>query len=350
MVGTVELGSGLQSVLDLAIQKGSAKEQEAQVVLAVEEPEAFLHPSAQRTLSRLLMNDTSAAVKIVTTHSPIIIEEANYGDVILVRNHEFFTPTNYDEQKRDEINSALMTGAGAELMFAGGVLFVEGEGDLQFLEMLRRRIARKDKSGRTDDLMAVPVGSKTRFGPWIRLVRSYGSGENRPIRWLVVADGDAAQEVRRAFNDATMAIPQEISTALAEVSETEMDTFDQRIRALNEKCRKMRFPLRLLAGDLESAALRNASEIWVINIARKLGWDDINGTGAKDELLRRLGSKAVSNPSDHGRKSPWMRGIIGRDLPWTELAEEVRNILIDWLCLVMGTEEAERLVRNTEQE
>lgn len=342
-VDTVELGSGLQSLLDLAIQESAIKRGERKIVLAIEEPEAFLHPSAQRTLARLIMSDNNAKVKILTTHSPIILEESSYGDVVLVRNHEFFVPSEYDEEERNEINTALISGIGAELMFARGVLFVEGEGDRQFFEMLRRRIATddgRDKREKVDDLIVVPVGSKTRFGPWLRLVRSYGTGENRPIRWLIVADGDAAKEVRKAFKAAKIPIPQEIATALTAVSNAEMgNTWATQIINLDQKCREMGFPLRLLPVDLESAALQNASANTVSVIAREVGWNDVQGAEAKNQLLRYLGSKGVINPSANGKKSPWIRGVIGRDLPWKELSDEVKAILEDWRCLIAELEE-----------
>jgi len=345
-VETVELGSGLQSLLDLAIQKSSVKEEEVQLVLAIEEPEAFLHPSAQRTFSRLLMSDIAAAVKIVTTHSPIVIEEADYGDVVLVRNHEFFIPAEQKESRRAEINTALMTGFGAEMMFARGVLFVEGEGDRQFFEVLRRRIAKNDLTGAVDDAVVIPVGSKTHFAPWIQLVRSYGMGENRPIRWLVVADSDAVSEVRSAFRHAGITVPQAIGTALAKASQANNTSKQiKAIRQLNSSCRDESFGLRLLPVDLEFAALKSASETTIKTIVKKLGWAENGGVGTKDEILRRLGSKAVSNPSD-GKKAPWIRGVIARELPWSEISTEIKEILEDWMSLVMQRDEARKLLEN----
>lgn len=341
-VDTIELSSGLQSLLDLAIQRSSSNSNDKQIMMAIEEPEAFLYPSAQRTLARLIMNDSRVNFKIITTHSPFIIEEVSYGDVVLVRDHEFFFPSDQVDEDREEINTALMSGMGAELMFATGVLFVEGDGDRQFFEMLRRRIAKIDESGKIDDLMVAHVGSKTRFGPWLRLVLSYGKGENRPIRFLAVADSDATDEVRRGFRDAGYNIPSEIDKALSEIKTVEpIVEKHKKVIEFNRKCRVSQFPLRFLPIDLEFAILNSVSDEVVRNIACKL---KLSGIRTKDELLRHFGSKGVERPIKNGQKAPWMRGIMGRDLPWNELSNEIKNIIKDWLSLVFERKEANSLV------
>ena len=121
-----ELGSGLQSLLELALQQAREEPSEVDRIIAVEEPEAFLHPAAQRTLARMV-GDRSEGKRIVSTHSPILVDEARFGETILVRDHRFFAPAPVEDQARAAINTALLVGYGAEMAFSTSVLLVEGE-------------------------------------------------------------------------------------------------------------------------------------------------------------------------------------------------------------------------------
>lgn len=139
-----EVGSGLQSLLDIAVMR-SAESEGAKAWLLIEEPEAFLHPSAQRSVASALRVSTTLK-RIVSTHSPLVAEEGEYGEIVLVRDHRVFEPAPVGE-RRTEINTAFQAGMGAEALFARSVLLVEGPGDRAFFEALRRRLARHDTSG-----------------------------------------------------------------------------------------------------------------------------------------------------------------------------------------------------------
>jgi hypothetical protein len=332
-VSPVEVGSGLQSLLDLAVLRSEGAAEQSDLILAIEEPEAFLHPSAQRTLARALFENESVK-RIVSTHSSVLVEEADYGNVVLVRDHKIYPPRPPEDDRRNQINTALMVGPGAEAMFARSVLFVEGPGDRAYFHALRRRVAKRDSSRRMDEMAVVHAGSNTAFGPWIRLVESYqdlATGE-RPIEWLVVADGiDAPTNVARALRDAGISIPAETDAALRAITQAnaagDQSASIDRTREFNHLAASGGLRVLFLPIDLEWCALHGSSQ----QSLNRLSETFVIQPGTRAEFLRRLGSKYGPGPAADARKDPWIRGAIAQVLPWAEVTRDTKLVMERWM-------------------
>ena len=210
-----EVGSGLQSLLALELRRAMAEVDGRRLILAVEEPEVFLHPSAQRQLGRRLSDGSLGATTLVSTHSPLVLEEADWAQVAIMRDHTVSQPSVSAADRR-AINTALVTGRGAEVFFSRSVLLVEGPGDREYWEGIRRRLARHDESGSVDHLYVLDVGSNTRFGPWLRLFRSYPAAL---FRWLLLMDADSTAELREAVLNAGMRLSERQRTLLATITD-----------------------------------------------------------------------------------------------------------------------------------
>lgn len=330
-----ELGAGLQSLLELALQQTQNRSADADRIIAVEEPEAYLHPSAQRTLARMLSQST-AEKRLISTHSAILVDEARFGETVLVREHRFFPPKIAPEAGRSAINTALLVGHGAEMAFAQCVLLVEGDGDRAFYETLRRRLARASGDGRLDQLAVVPVGSKSAFAPWLRMLTSYGTEGDRPIRWLVVADGDAATEVRRAHEQAGIRLPArvraELHNAANERANHDPSVFIAATERVNTRANEAGISLHLSPVDLEHAALTACSDERAQTLASDLDLQASN----RDQLEVGL----------RNRKAAHLRAALADCMDWADVSADSKTVLRRWIEPVMSRRAATRLVRS----
>lgn len=354
-VSALNVGSGLQSILDVALHSSKNTSDTRKHILMIEEPEAFLHPSAQRLISRDIVNFPEVDKLIVTTHSPIVVEEAGFDPIQIAADQEFFSHKENDP-RRITINSALLHGHGAEMIFAKSVLFVEGDGDRQFYEALRRRIASADVTGKMDQLFVIPTGSKTSFIPWLKLLKSYEkNATNKPIQWVAVLDGDASTDVRELLKDIYGAVKNSANIALGELSAahtaasaqgrtdpTTVSTWFGMINNANGVMQSLGYPIVFHKGDLEYCSLNNIGEDSLTYFSEALEKDFDNS----QELVKYLGSKGIDGKSSQNSlKAPWVRGMIGGYVPKSEVSKSTIEIVRKWMLGVMTKAEATRLLK-----
>ena len=257
-VEPADVGAGLQSVLDMAAASVILGEDNRSFIVAVEEPEAFLHPSLQRIVARKLLSDKYGYKTLVSAHSPVLVEEARYESILLAVDRKIHKPKEEPDARRSDIHTALLSGQGAEMIFATSVLLVEGEGDRAFFEGLRRRLAKRDPSGRVENLFVIEVGGSSDFSPWIKLLYALnGGGTKGPLAFLMVPDGDAISSTKEALRDNIISIDHEISQKLEACEHKfEKKIFEEwrdLLSEINKKFSDSRPPVPtcFLNGDLE---------------------------------------------------------------------------------------------------
>jgi len=358
-VPTDSVGSGLQSVLDVALHGVRLPGDNRKHILMLEEPEAFLHPSAQRVMARELLTSSNADVLFVTTHSPIVVEEAGYKPLCLVAEQKFYNH-NVSKERRLDISTSLLRSGGSEMIFAKSVLLVEGDGDVQFFEAVRRRLTRLDPTGSIDRIFVVEVGGKTRFSPWLQAIKAFDAPT--VIQGLVVADTDAATDLittleeagfsktsqtEKTLTDAKLAEANVLQGASVAEKIARVPTWHEKIRRANTALSNSNHPALLLPGDLEHAILAKVSTKTLNRLIDELGIAVTKDAEYTKHIafMRKLGSKgATGKASSEPVKKPYMRGHMGRTIPAKEFSDDIFVVLHAWLKPVLPQDIIKKLL------
>lgn len=186
-----EAGSGVQSGVLLAlhrVEQQAAANPNIQFILAVEEPEAFLHPQKQKELYQGIRAAASENLRvIVTTHSPYIIAETPFSRLGLVKKdgqHSALHVAEILSQREQETFDAYSNEVNSSLFFADKVLLVEGESDARVIKFL---LEKKLGAGAHRISILSASGNKN-FSPFLRMIRAWSSAK---IPHLIVTDFDS---------------------------------------------------------------------------------------------------------------------------------------------------------------
>ena len=336
------LGSGLQSLISLEFHRSQASDEGRTALLAIEEPEAFLHPSAQRNLGRRLSDGDLGDRTLVSTHSPLIVEEASFEQIAIVRGHKISQP-RVDDSTRLAINTSLTRGRGAEAFFARSVLLVEGPGDREYWEALRRRLAPIDDGMAVDECYVIDIGSNASCAPWLKLFKSYPSD---PVRWTVLLDSDSTKKLADAAKHAGVQLTGRQRKALAALhsafGKCDLQGIEDGADELADlKAGESR--LLLAPGDLESLMCVGLSGPTRSRICEEIGLDKKNAANLARRLgtKHRQGMKAINRP----RKEPWVRSRIGQITPPAELADFTCGVLEKWIAGASNLDHGKEVVQ-----
>jgi hypothetical protein len=126
-------GDGVQSLAALALMRSPSDSTRSTVhtIVAIEEPESHLHPSAIHSLKTVFSDMASRQQVVITTHNPLFVDRARISSNIIVKDSKA-------RSARDvaEIRDILGVRASDNLRHAEIVLLVEGSEDLVALNAL----------------------------------------------------------------------------------------------------------------------------------------------------------------------------------------------------------------------
>jgi len=145
-------GDGVQSLAALSLmrQVSEASETAKQLILAIEEPESHLHPTAIHQLKRVISDIAKTNQVIMTTHCPLFIDRVNIKSNIIVHNNRA-VPARNVKQLRD----VLGVRASDNLQHAELILVVEGEGDRRAIRSLLSNQSKKLQSALAQGALAI---------------------------------------------------------------------------------------------------------------------------------------------------------------------------------------------------
>lgn len=176
----------LKSFISLFSQNSEKNDSLFFPITAIEEPEAHLHPNAQKKLYSQIGGIQGQ--KIISTHSPYIAASAELEQIRNFYKGEnsvicgkidtsAFSPEDLRKIKRQVINSR------GELFFSKVIVFFEGETEEQALPIFAEKYFKKKSVEIGIDF--VGVGGHGNYLPFLRLARSLN------IPWYILSDGES---------------------------------------------------------------------------------------------------------------------------------------------------------------
>jgi putative ATP-dependent endonuclease of OLD family len=170
-------------ILSRADKKGNQNKAYHPLTL-IEEPEAHVHPQAQRQLFSDI-NDIIGQ-KVITTHSPYILSQVSLKKINYVRKNgpgtEIF-PLIVNDLSEDDIHKIkrVVMNTRGEIIYANAVILAEGETEEQSLTVFLREYFKKEPFELGINIVGVGGGN---YLPFIRLLEKIG------IKWYIFSDGE----------------------------------------------------------------------------------------------------------------------------------------------------------------
>ena len=188
----------LKSFIDVLSRKATEKESSFFPIIAVEEPEAHLHPNAQKKLYRQMASMTGQS--IISTHSTYIAGAAELHEIRgIYKGSENVSigkiPTDsYDEEELRKIRRQVINTRG-DILFAKVLVFFEGETEEQALPIFAEKFFGVHMTEIGVDFIG--VAGHGNYLPFLRLAESLG------IPWFIFSDGEAdtIKKVQKAVEE-----------------------------------------------------------------------------------------------------------------------------------------------------
>ena len=172
----------------------TARKASESVVFAIEEPELFLHPHAQRALDTALrvLADSDNSQVLVCSHSTHFVNLDDYRGIALIRKasaedgttvvqcaEDLFEGEDVRDRKRRFHMAAWVNPDRGEMLFARRVAFVEGETEKSVFPYLAKKMG-----CHSEDVSVIDCGSKHNIPLYVAIAKAFD------LDYVVVHDED----------------------------------------------------------------------------------------------------------------------------------------------------------------
>jgi len=191
-------GDGIKSLVALALMRHASEKANTSesTIIAIEEPEAHLHPRAIHELRSVIAKLSERNQVVLTSHSPLFIDPSHLESTIIVKDNKAACAKNIKEV-RDVLGVRLSD----NLQSARLVAILEGEDDQivvpSLLSELEPKIMKAMSSG---DLVFDNLGGATNLQYKVRLYKSSAC----MVQSLLDNDKSGNDAVKKAQSDGTI--------------------------------------------------------------------------------------------------------------------------------------------------
>lgn len=176
-------------------------------IITIEEPEAHLHPDAQKRLYKQMAEIPGQ--KIVSTHSPYVAACANLSEIrsLYKENGNLFAGqigvNSLNSEQKRRLKQSVINSKG-EIIFSKALILFEGETEEQALPLMAEKFFGENIAMKGIDF--VSVNGAGNYFSFIHLANSFH------IPWYLFSDGEQnivnniEKNVRKAMNDTSLNI------------------------------------------------------------------------------------------------------------------------------------------------
>ncbi len=192
-------GSGLRRLLMVAYFQYLAQRRSEGLeihgrIFAVEEPETYLHPGAQRVLLSSFAEIASEGQVLLSSHSPVFAGSTRQDDLVLVRRQNGVGRIcQGSDLDLLELARELGVEPSDQIFGYKACVFVEGESDVTFLTRtseLFKEAGRIDRTFAEGGIGLIPLGGKDSLQHWV----ARKALRNLSVRYGVLIDSDRKRD------------------------------------------------------------------------------------------------------------------------------------------------------------
>lgn len=217
-------GTGFKRLLMVAyFEYLSNKKNVANQIFAIEEPETFLHPSAQDNLLNSILKISKKSQFFITTHSPVFAGQAKGENSVLVTKNEQGI-SKYERGGAIVENIIKELGIKSDynlLENAKFLIFVEGRDDLQFLQIAAKTFLDKDLE-ENGILCVIGGGSSLKNYADLKLFKKLSGNTNK---YAVLVDGDNGDVIKEREKAAIQAQCDEDQAIFYKLTKREIENY-----------------------------------------------------------------------------------------------------------------------------